>query len=154
MHKEINKIILDGTNVKFTYQEQSSLPNRLMIPASSRPRGLGSSNLVKTTHFKVVVNTVPNTTGLGWYTSTQMWIYKDGFTSLAVGNNWLSNNNVTLYYVLATPTETEITNTTLIEQLEAISKAKSVKDKTYITQTNEELPFILDVEAIKEYSVE
>jgi hypothetical protein len=67
--------------------------------------------------------------------------------------NWLSNNNVTLYYVLATPTEEEITNTTLIEQLEAISKAKSVKDKTYITQTNEELPFILDVEAIKEYEV-
>lgn len=31
---------------------------------------------------------------------------------------------------------------------------KSVKDKTYITQTNDGLPFILDVEAIKEYSVE
>ena len=55
--------------------------------------------------------------------------------------------------MLATPTETEITNSTLIEQLEAISKAKSVKDKTYITQTNDELPFILDVEAIKEYEV-
>ena len=63
-------------------------------------------------------------------------------------------NGKSYYYVLKTPTETEITNTTLIEQLEAISKAKSVKDKTYITQTNDELPFILDVEAIKEYSVE
>ena len=62
-------------------------------------------------------------------------------------------NGKSHYYVLATPTEEEITNTTLIEQLEAISKAKSVKDKTYITQTNEELPFILDVEAIKEYEV-
>ena len=41
-----------------------------------------------------------------------------------------------------------------MEQLEAIANAKSVKDKTYITQTNDDLPFILDVEAIKEYSHE
>ena len=77
----------------------------------------------------------------------------DNTLTLSEWKTWLSNNNVTLYYVLDTPTEEEMTNTTLIEQLEAISKAKSVKDKTYITQTNDELPFILDVEAIKEYEV-
>lgn len=65
----------------------------------------------------------------------------------------LNTTPMLVYYVLATPTEEEITNTTLIEQLEAIYKAKSVKDKTYITQTNDDLPFILDVEAIKEYEV-
>ena len=77
----------------------------------------------------------------------------ENITEVADFKTWLSTHNTIVYYVLATPTETEITNSTLIEQLEAISKAKSVKDKTYITQTNDELPFILDVEAIKEYEV-
>lgn len=80
--------------------------------------------------------------------------YRVGFkkgTTLTEAQEKLTNS--ILYYTLATPTETEITNATLIEQLEAISKAKSVKDKIYITQTNDELPFILDAEAIKEYEV-
>ena len=34
--------------------------------------------------------------------------------------SWLSSHNVTLYYVLATPTDTQITDATLISQLEAI----------------------------------
>lgn len=56
-----------------------------------------------------------------------------------------------IYYPLQTPIEEEITNTTLIKQLEAIFKAKSSDDKTYISQTNEDLPFKLSVEAIKKY---
>lgn len=72
--------------------------------------------------------------------------------SVSEFKTWLASNSMIVYTLIA-PTEEEITNTTLIEQLEAIYKAKSVKDKTYVTQTNDELPFILDVEAIKEYSV-
>ena len=34
---------------------------------------------------------------------------------------WLASNNVTTYYRLATPTTTQITDTTLIEQLEALT---------------------------------
>lgn len=62
-------------------------------------------------------------------------IKRDRLSSLdAAGfKNWLSNNNTTVYYVLATPTNTEITNTELISQLEAIKNAMSKKDKTYIT---------------------
>ena len=63
-------------------------------------------------------------------------------------NSAISDTNY-IYYLLAAPTEEEITNNTLIEQLEAISKAKSVKSKTYITQTNDGLPFIINASAIK-----
>lgn len=74
-------------------------------------------------------------------------------TTIAELKMWLTSNNILIYYVLETPTEEEITDETLIKQLETLYKAKSVKNKTYITQENEKLPFILDVSAIKEYSV-
>lgn len=57
-------------------------------------------------------------------------------------------NGAVIYYALATPTNTEITDDNLIEQLEELEKAKSVDDKTFISQINEQLPFILDVSAL------
>ena len=53
---------------------------------------------------------------------------------------------VELYYVLATPTTTEITDTTLIEQLDNLEKAYSYDTQTNISQTNTDLPFIIDAE--------
>ena len=161
VHKEINKVVFDGSESwvlsslgagKF-YLEIS--PIFKMIGATARgikpysSHFVGKDNSLDFENGKVVLMT----SSYGGTTHYFTRFENDNTPTLSEWKTWLSNNNVTLYYVLATPTEEEITNTTLIEQLEAISKAKSVKDKTYITQTNEELPFILDVEAIKEYEV-
>ena len=54
-------------------------------------------------------------------------------TDLAAFKSWLSTHNTILYYVLATPTDTEITDTTLISQLEEISKTLSYEGQTNIT---------------------
>lgn len=62
--------------------------------------------------------------------------------------DWLSTHNPTVYYILKTPTGDKITNNTLISQLEEFEKAKSVDNKTFISQINEQLPFILDVSAL------
>jgi hypothetical protein len=64
----------------------------------------------------------------------------------------LSLNNVILYYVLETPTSIEITDTTLIEQLDAIYNAQSYDYQTNITQTNAVLPFIITATARVERS--
>ena len=45
-------------------------------------------------------------------------------------NTWLSNNNIDVWYALATPTYTEITDTTLIAQLENILKMHTNKNVT------------------------
>ena len=50
-----------------------------------------------------------------------------------------------LYYSLATPTYTEITDSTLISQLEALNGARSYTSQTNISQENNDLPFELDV---------
>ena len=62
---------------------------------------------------------------------------------------WLSTHNTNVYYVLATPTDETITNAELIEQLNDILNAVSYEDQTNINQENDNLPFILDVSALK-----
>lgn len=44
-----------------------------------------------------------------------------GITTASAFETWLSTHNVTMWYVLATPIVTEITNTNLINQLDSVS---------------------------------
>lgn len=46
---------------------------------------------------------------------------------------WLGSHNTTVYYALATPTDTEITNETLLAQLEALAAAIMYNPQTNIT---------------------
>lgn len=71
-----------------------------------------------------------------------------GFDTLEKYKTWLSTHNTIVYYILETPTITEITDTTLIEQLDNLENAYSYDTQTNITQTNDDMPFILDVEAL------
>lgn len=63
-------------------------------------------------------------------------------------NTWLSTHNLIIKYVLQTPDLIEITDTTLINQLDEISQALSKKGTTIISQSNDDLPFYLDVIAL------
>lgn len=153
VHKAIGKVVLDGTEnwaISGVTYVLNNVINAIYNPSIT-------TNAISISDFFKWGNGTTTTFVYGsfWFNNngTNIRCQKDETLNLQDFKTWLSTHNVTLYYVLATPTEEEITNTTLIEQLEAISKAKSVKDKTYITQTNDDLPFILDVEAIKEYEV-
>ena len=150
VHKIIKKILLNGSE-NWTKSGISFQASRATSDIGYKDLSFSSIYKFNSTHTGASI--AFNNYEFGYNTTGVLTIRDDRFTIVDDFKTWLSNNNVTLYYVLATPTEEEITNTTLIEQLEAIYRAKSVKDKTYITQTNDELPFILDVEAIKEYEV-
>ena len=63
---------------------------------------------------------------------------------------WLSNNNVIVYYPLATPTFTEITDTTLITQLENWRNSKSYQGQTNISQTNDDKAFVISYTTLKD----
>ena len=92
--------------------------------------------------------------GAFWYTANglNLSMQKDenpNTTTLANFKTWLESNNQKVYYVLATPTITQITYQPLIDQLNAIEKAMSKDGQTNISQVNNDKPFILDVTAIK-----
>ena len=58
---------------------------------------------------------------------------------------WLTNNSVVVYYVLETPTYT-LLNDTLQTQLDNLQYALAYDTQTNISQTNTDLPFIIDAE--------
>ena len=70
------------------------------------------------------------------------------YISADVYNN-LTSAPIKIYIPLITPTDTEITDTTLISQLEAIYNAP-LYEQTNITQENNDLPMILDITACKD----
>ena len=49
-----------------------------------------------------------------------------------------------------TPTRTQITDTTLIQQLNDILNAYAYQDQTHITQENDGAPFNIDAEAVRD----
>lgn len=63
--------------------------------------------------------------------------------------DWLGVNKPNIYYVLATPTDTKITDATLVAQLNAVAGAKSYNGQTnvVVTATGENLPAALCVGA-------
>ena len=65
--------------------------------------------------------------------------------------NWLSTNKPIVYHTLDTPTNTKITDATLISELNALADALGYKDKTIITvsATGTNLPAILEVSAYR-----
>ena len=83
--------------------------------------------------------------GLSGARVTWTFILPSTVTSLATANTWLQSNNVLLYYPLATATNTEITDTTLINQLNNIEKAYSYNGTTNILQVSNDNGFMLGV---------
>lgn len=67
---------------------------------------------------------------------------------------WLSSNNVSLYYVLATPTYTKLDNEELIEQLNKVKNSQSQEGTTNILQLNTDLAFVISASALLDLSEE
>jgi TRAP-type uncharacterized transport system substrate-binding protein len=74
-----------------------------------------------------------------------LYIRNDIATDLATLRNWLSSNNTTIYYPLATPIEEEITDSTLKAQVKALYEARSKKNVTNISQVNNDEAFSIDI---------
>ena len=156
--KEIGKFVLDGSqNIPLA----SGTPRRFNATYST----LGITNAKDGTtatdtqanyrmcdHFDY---TSGQTTWGNYYLHNNWLVMLDSGSVIASASDlstWLSNNNTTIYYVLATPTNTLIEDTNFIEQLEALESAMSYKGQTNISQINNDAPFIIDATALKDLS--
>lgn len=66
--------------------------------------------------------------------------------TVAALKSWLAENNVTVHCVAKTPTEVEITDTTLIQQLEALNKATAKGNNFIVTTETDGVKPILKVQ--------
>lgn len=93
-----------------------------------------------------------------WFNGTDFYIniLKSRLSEVSTDGikQYVTSNNLTGYGALNTPTTTQITDETLIAQLNAIENAMSTTDTTTITQTNSDLPFIITASALKPFTTE
>ena len=142
LRQEIGSITLNGTE-NWTYRNDYSafyINNTTSLgtiaPLSNYFKGITSGI---TSNDKAIL----------FNTSTLFLLYHDLNGDTDALKTWLSNNNVTVDYVKATPTYTKITDSTLLEQLNAVYRAYTYNTQTNFTQINNDLPFNLDATALE-----
>lgn len=159
VHKETGKTILDSVTSMTLNNGQSNTDTLLfqsiaLDDAGSMER-LNRNTLISD-HFNTYNNYAASQTAQGICThySTAMIRMPRSYLAtedIAGMQAWLSSNPTIVYYALATPTDTKITDSTLMGQLDALAGANTYDEKTYIkvTANDPNLPALLKVEAYK-----
>lgn len=118
IHKAIGKSVLNGSEANWATQTSGGLKRYSVNRTDSKSFSSRTADASLSSHF------TPSTTdavGIFFVATQTYYFYPDQtITTLDSWKSWLASNNVALYYQLATPTDTTITNVTLIAQLEAI----------------------------------
>ena len=146
--EHIKKLVLDGTET-ITNQFGASLFGTNLPQTKLYATGVSYSNYYKFNSIQTGLNAgLPHGEFATQYGST-LYIKDTRYTAVNDFKNFLSNNNVKFYYGLNTPITTQITDTTLVTQLENLyQNAQSYNGTTNVTQTNAELPFNIDASAL------
>lgn len=145
VHKVWDKIVLDGTestmyiNVVDNGYQFHILPG--ILPKRSSTEITMISDYFTGTYFGNRKNI--DECIYGYSGDNGIRITTQIASTLADFKSWLSTNNVTVWYKLATETDVEITNERLLEQLEELYNSKMCEDKTYITTSGIDINPIL-----------
>lgn len=151
LHKEIEKQTLNGTE---SWSVQNATTFQFVC------RGLNIPKSAQMYCNKFVCYTSWQNINTPYFRSStsngQIWAELGRYTTLideatvAKWKAWLTTNTPILYHPLIESTETKITDTNLLNQLNAIEKVSSYTKETYITINNNlNLPIKLKVRALK-----
>lgn len=149
IEKQVGKVTLDGSN-DGTWTVQNSGTANFFYVFSSIPQYAVANGSIS--NYFTRVNISSSDTNIGFTPINNTTIrFRPNFAekSLADWKTWLSTHNTTVYYALATPTTTEITNSELVGQLERLQHAHTYADTTNfsVTATSPNLPAFLKVVA-------
>ena len=149
VHKEIGRVLLDGSDTsnygtlgngtggtkRFRYSRSDigNVPDTIRTTYCDMYQGIQRRYTLD----------IPNS--ISQFTQQNMLNITTSSTTYTLGDylSFLSSNPATVYYVLATPTDTQITNSALIAQLEALAEAKIMVDGGTATVTSQYLPATL-----------
>lgn len=152
LYKTIGKVVLNGSE-DWLFNSSSSVKYRFNLVDSINLINGSQDNapLVFTNRYQPFAwnNASSYTYGATSNQSTYICFKNNDITTLEAWKTELSTNNIIVYYPLATPTTTEITDQELITQLEAINNARSYDLITHITQNTADKPFIINATAVQ-----
>lgn len=135
VHKEIKEILCDGSenwtgensNAIFTYAITDSVQ-----PETNVISPILSNYYTANTYSDCYNSRVDY--GVSLKKSSQaIAVRNKDFTGSSSCKAWFASNNTTFYYALETPTDTKITDNTLIGELEALAGATGYNGQTVIT---------------------
>ena len=145
IHKDIGKVVLDGSE-SWSENGENTDYGQYSLSISNKQYGNDLLSDKFLAHTGATGNYIwGRNNNNNIYITIAKSIISYGLTSF---KTWLSTHNTEVYYVLATPTTTEITDSTLISQLEALKEAESYLGQTNISQVNNDAPFIIDATAL------
>ena len=149
LHKEIGKVVLDGSESSFSTVASSGSYYHISLLNVNNIKNFGSQRTTNIFINNFSKSTVDNYNSVFQYEDDIYFYLPEGMSTKQAFVDLLGSTNSVLYYVLNNTIDTEITNTTLISQLEAIYNAP-LYEQTNITQTNNDLPMVLDITACKD----
>ena len=157
LNKYIGKIVLDGSESYTKSMHSDSNYCTFITNDFNNALGTNARYRLLSNYFvnNDIGSSIPNKTGMSYLGSNfglRFSIEYSNASDVTGFKTWLSTHNTEVYYVLETPTHEEITDTTLISQLNAIEKALSYDEQTNISQTNTGLPFIISASALEKGS--
>ena len=126
-HAEVGKVVLDGTEGGWTWADTT----RYAITTAN----IGAREAISD-HFTYVNYTGHATTASPSFDISSnlasIGFHDKDITSLNNFKTWLSTHNTTVYYPLATPTDTKITDQTLIQELSTIKALVGETDNIWL----------------------
>lgn len=140
LNKQIGKVVLDGSE-DYNYNDYTTYAK---FSSNQIINNSYATGVCLSSHFKYGTGQIGT---VKVYNNNWLDIFTNPMT-LQEWKTWLSNNNVSVYYA-CTPTYTEITDSTLISQLNAIEQAKSYDTNTHIRQNANKKPFILNATTVQ-----
>lgn len=153
LHKEINKFVYDGSSdelweiqntgtPQYLYESRNALADHAYIDA-------GAGGFICSAGVGASIGSDNTTEGARIIVSGNFRIRYGAEMSLSDWESYLSSTPIVLYYVIATATETKITDATLVTQLNALAEANLYNGSTSFATaaTSPNLPVILDLEA-------
>ena len=153
VHKEIGTVVANASNDK-TWTKSGQSTSTVFVSAWTNMRTGGFVHTLDDRLYaqcfsysgSTAVNTARFNKNVGSTEYDYLLLRFDisVFDTLDKVKTWLNNNPQTVYYQLATPTDTTITDAALIAQLEAVAEAMGEHGKpSSITPTGTNLPAII-----------
>lgn len=155
LHKEVEKKVLNGSEEwtlrsgsRFDVDIPSANGDFISTGLSNQYKFIANWDTHLTTNHSFIVRN-----GTWGVNKCRISLINTDYEDVTQFKADLATNNLIVYYQkisqLGGVTNTEITNTTLISQLEAIYNAP-LYEQTNITQANNDLPMVLDITACKD----
>ena len=126
---KVGKVVLDGNE---TWYHFSVAQGHLFRVNDIIPDVIQNNNVIPMCNYyhAIAYSQQPNRTNNDVYISLggQIDILNNNYSNASDFKTWLSTHNTEVYYVLATPTYTEITDSELISQLNAIELLEGINN--------------------------